>query len=246
MKINTKAKIKKYYQKKDVAENYISERFVQPIYSFEHDMQVQVINQIISKYGLNRILELAPGPARLTKEIKSGGVAVEYSEDMIEVAKRNMKSSKYDWKFIHGDAFKLRMKKSSFDLVFTFRFIRHFTEPQRERLYAGIRKVLKPGGFLIFEALNRKKHSLIRKIVGKDKYFIYDSLYELGEITAELESNGFEVVEAKPVINHFFTQYAVSRLSSAAGSKDLGKKIITIIENFRGNPFGWVMICRKK
>lgn len=246
MEIDTKNKIKKYYQNKYVAENYISERFVQPIYAFEHEKQVQVINDLIARHQLKKILEIAPGPARLTREIKSSGTALEYSSEMLELARKSMKGSAYEWKFVKGDAFRMNFSPKNFDLVFTFRFIRHFEEPQRKRLYSEIRKVLKPGGFLVFEALNRKKHSLIRKLVGKEKYFIYDALYELGEITAEVESSGFEVVEAKPVINHFFTQYAVSRLSSAARNKDLGKKIIKIIENFGGNPFGWVIVCRKK
>lgn len=245
MKVDTKAKIGKYYQRKDVAKNYISERFIQPIYAFEHEKQFEAINSVIEKRGLKKILEIAPGPARLTREIKSNGIALEYSSEMIKQAKQNMANSHYSWKIVKGDAFKMKFPPKSFDMVFTFRFIRHFEMMQREMLYSGIRKVLKPGGYLVFEALNKKKHSFIRKLVGKDKYFIYDALYELGDISAELESNGFEIVEAKPVLNHFFIQYAISRLSISKGNS-LGKKIIGLIEKFTGQPFGWVIICRKK
>ena len=246
MKISSRKSIKKYYQDKDVAKNYISERFVQPIYSFEHERQVSMVNMLIREQKLKNILEIAPGPARMTREIKSSGTVLEYSNEMLDMARKNMAGSSHKWKFVSGDAFNMKLPPGSFDLVFTFRFLRHFMEIQRKKLYMGIRKVLKPGGYLVFEALNRKKHSLIRRIVGKEKYFIYDALYDLGELVVEMENSGFEVVEAEPVINHFFTQYMISRLSAAAGRKDLGKRIIKILENFRGQPFGWVIVCRKK
>ena len=61
---------------------------------------------------------------------------------MIQLATSNLKQRKRDacWTVIYGNAFQLveiPELPDTFDLVHTFRFIRHFHE--QERLYSGIR-----------------------------------------------------------------------------------------------------------
>ncbi|HXG11715.1 MAG TPA: class I SAM-dependent methyltransferase, partial [Gemmataceae bacterium] len=43
-----------------------------------------------------------------------------------------------------------------FDLVYTFRFVRHFRRSDRERLYVQVRRVLKPGGYFVLDAVNER------------------------------------------------------------------------------------------
>jgi ubiquinone/menaquinone biosynthesis C-methylase UbiE len=246
MKVDDADKMKEYYEKKEIVEEYESKRFSLPIYSAEHERQILIINSLIKNEHLKRILEIAPGPARLTRYIESNGTCVEYSKEMIKLAKENLKNSQYNWNVVHGDAFKLSLKKNSFDLVFTFRFIRHYKMEDRKKLYTQIKSVLKDDGFLVFEALNLKKSFRIRSMVGKEKYNVYDELYFKEDLVKELEENGFVVVSIHPTIRHFFIQYAISRMSSILRITSFGKKMVYFFEKWGNNPLGWVVVCRKK
>jgi ubiquinone/menaquinone biosynthesis C-methylase UbiE len=247
MKVDTARKVKSYYERKDVADEYISKRFSYPIHLAEHELQVELLNKLIKENGTRKILEIAPGPARLTREIKANGTALEYSKEMIKLAKENMKGSKYKWRFVKGDAFKLPFKSNSFDTVFTFRFIRHFKTEKRQKLYSEIRRVLKPGGFFVFEALNKPKNEKIRKIVGKEKYVLYDVLYDKRELLKELNDNGFGIVSLNSTVNSFYVQTVVSKLAHKLGLNTAGKALVKALEHARlESPLGWVVICRKK
>ena len=67
--VETPADIANYYKKNSVANNYIKKRFTDPINALEHQKQVNVINKIIFETNSKKILEFAPGPARLTAEL---------------------------------------------------------------------------------------------------------------------------------------------------------------------------------
>ena len=41
-----------------------------------------------------------------------------------------------------------------FDFAYSFRLVRHFELEHRQRLYEQVRKVLRPGGFFVFDAVN--------------------------------------------------------------------------------------------
>lgn len=247
MKISGRSRLKKYYQKKEVASEYIEKRFSVPIYSSEHDKQVLIINSLIKKAMPEKILEIAPGPARLTKEIKSTGIAIDNSESMLRIARKRMENSSFRWKFVKGDAFNLKFPKKSFDMVFTFRFIRHFDREDRKKIYRQVRNVLADGGYFVFEAPNRRKNRVVRRIVGEDKYNVYDFFTEEKEIVSELESNGFEVLQMIGTSKHFFTQVLISKISDFLKIGNVGKKLIKTFDKLHGeNPLEWVIICRKK
>lgn len=154
-RIEEPSKIKEYYKDTAVAEEYIKIRFNEPIFKVEHKRQVEILNYIIKKYNCQKILEIAPGPARLTKDIiAKEGVAMDSSEAMLEVAKRILSKTNKKWSFVKGDAFDLKFKKNSFDMVLNFRFLFHFKEKKRAEFYEQLRTVLDNKGIFVFEALN--------------------------------------------------------------------------------------------
>jgi len=248
MKVNNFERIKGYYEKVDVVSDYMKKRFTKPIYFVEHKLQVELVNQALKEYNPKKVLEIAPGPARLTTELCiDEGIALDHSPEMLKLAERRIKQVDKNWKFIRGDAFHLPFRKSSFDFLLTFRFIRHFEKPDRIKLYQEFKRLLKNNGILVFEAINHKKAALIRRMVGIEKYKIYDKLYTEEELLGELEKNGFDVLKLEGVINHFFIEMIVSKISSFIGLNNFGKRIIMLLERTKGrNPLGWVVICRKK
>ena len=241
------------YQDEAVAEKYINNRFNWSWSRLLHNRQVEVINLSIERYGIKSALEVAPGPARLTTEIKGirKGLMVEASEEMIQVAQKRLEGKNLldIWEIKHGNAFDLSEIPDKFDLVYSFRFIRHFEIDERERLYQQMASRLKKNGIFVFDVVNR----LIRlKIDNRksqnsnlEKLSVYDATYIDSEIQVEMERNGFKILLLVPVIKHFSIQSWLSykldprlpRLSNLA---------VSLLEKTTSkNPLEWIAVCKK-
>jgi len=236
--------IESYYKKQDVAEEYIDERFKNSLNWVEHKRQAFFLNSIIKRYKPKLILELAPGPARLTAElVPCKGIGIDSSSNMVKIARKRTKNK--NWQFKVGNAFCLEYKHK-FDMVFAFRFFLHFKKNERKKLYKQVHNALKNKGIVVFEVMNIKKIKLIRELVGQKKYFVYDELYTKEQFTKEMNDNGFDVLEMHPVLNHFWTQAFISKIFSILKLNNLAKKIILFFEYKSKNPYEWVALCQKK
>ena len=93
-----------------------------------HAEQVRFLNSVIAERGPRAVLEVAPGPARLTAELSPVplGVGAEFSPGMIATARARVESAGRTWNFIRADAFNLPLGAAAFDMAFTLRFVRHF------------------------------------------------------------------------------------------------------------------------
>src|SRR5690606_24635217 len=143
----SEAEIKKAYAGSAVADQYVDRRFSSELMRVAHDKQVEAVQRANPRVGSGRILEIAPGPGRSTCDVRAGGrlCCLEYNQQMIE---RGRSVCQENVRWIQGDAFNLPFS-SSFDLVYSFRFVRHFQRSDRDRLYRQIRQVLKPAGWLV-------------------------------------------------------------------------------------------------
>jgi ubiquinone/menaquinone biosynthesis C-methylase UbiE len=242
-----KEEIESFYKEDKVVDNYIQSRFETPIGKQMHIEQFSFINNIIKKNKIKKILEIACGPARITSDVENfkEGFAMDSSEGMLKIAKQRLKTK--NWKLSKGDAFNLKFKPKSFDLVYTFRFIRHFHNDKRKAMYDEIKKLLKDKGLLIFDAVNYEKSYSVRKRVGFHKYTIYDILYKKKDLIKEIESNGFEIVHLKPIINHLYLSTAISKMAVLLKINKVGEEIIRLIEKIPSSkPLEWIVLCRKK
>ncbi len=245
MALKTKEEIQKHYQKSSVTGKYVGARFQEPIGILKHQKQIEIINRFIAKKKAPSLLDLACGPARLTKDMRgvNKGYAIDSSPGMLAQARKDLSKN---WIVREGDAFNLPFKKNSLDIVTTFRFIRHFERNDRHKLYTEIHKVLKKDGYLILDVLN-KKPTKILKFIGKHKYQVYDALYpSLYSFEQELASEGFQIIYARPIINHTLTQMSISKLTKALHVHNLGLKTISTLEKIGGrNPWEWVVVLQK-
>ena len=125
------------------------------------------------------MLEIACGPGRLTAAMRGVrmGVAVDSSAEMLTTAQQRMNGAAGAWSFLRTDAFVLPFQSESFDAVYTLRFVRHFQLPERQRLYREVRRVLRPRGVFMVDALNRDVSYPYRVKRGLERYHIYDVLY---------------------------------------------------------------------
>ena len=70
--IRGSADLRDAYRDETVARSYIERRFREPLGALLHGRQVDVVKEAIRRIGPRQVLEIAPGPARLTAEIAPG------------------------------------------------------------------------------------------------------------------------------------------------------------------------------
>ncbi len=139
---------------------------------------------------------------------------MEFNEGMIAEGRAACRTG-ITW--IRGNAFELPFA-DRFDFAYSFRFVRHFHRPDRDRLYGQFHAVLRPGGTLMFDAVNAEVSRPLR-MRNPEMYPIYDKMYSgAGDLKAELRQAGFELVNLQPVQRWFSVQYGCKCcLSRAAG-----------------------------
>jgi ubiquinone/menaquinone biosynthesis C-methylase UbiE len=242
MALATEKEIRDAYQGKGIAARYIGERFTNELHGLLHVRQVTAIQQAMQQVRPARILEIAPGPGRLTRDIRPTGMltCLEYNEGMIEQGQLAC-GGRATW--VRGNGFQLPFAQE-FDLVYSFRFLRHFHRADRERLYAEIRRVLRPGGLFLMDAVNEPISRPLREL-HPEEYPIYDKLYQPNEVRQELAGAGFELVRMPPVQKWLRWQSASQRLLGPR-CRWLNRLIIRALELLpRRHGLEWIVTCRR-
>jgi ubiquinone/menaquinone biosynthesis C-methylase UbiE len=234
-----------FYQDRDVVSSYLRRRTAQPLNGLLHRGQVDFLNRVIAERRPARVLEIAPGPARLTAELAFAGtgLAVDASPQMLALARERLRDRPGTWGIARGDAFGLPVADHSIDLVYTTKFVRHFQRPDRTRLYAEIRRVLRPNGAFVMDAQNRAVSLPHRQRKGLEKYPIYDVLYDLPELLAELQAEQFRVARVAGLVRHFAVQSRLNWLRHLRLGR-LAAALVRAVEWVPGRaPSTWMVLC---
>jgi SAM-dependent methyltransferase len=243
MALATEGEIQRAYAGERTAARYVRDRFSSPLYQLIHEKQVRAVQQVIDRTRPQSALEVAPGPGRITRDVRPTGrlVCLEYNEGMIEHG-RAACGGRVQW--VRGNAFELPFAAGEFELAYSFRFVRHFHLPDRRRLYDGIRRVLRPGGYFVMDAVNERVSGPLRR---RDPagYTIYDELYSPDRLRAELADAGFEVVRLEPVQKCFGWQCR-SQVLLGPRADWLNRLVIRALERlpFRDG-LEWIVTCRR-
>lgn len=233
-----------YYRDDRVVDVYIERRTAQPFNGHLHASQVRFLNQVLRDRRPRRLLEIAPGPARLTAELETDCpvVALDASAQMLAVARRRLRARARRCALLQGDAFQLPFADGTFDFIFSLKLIRHFQLDDRRRLYAEIRRVLAPGGGFVLDAQNRGVSLPHRQAKGVESYRIHDVLYEGTELVDELAGSGFRVVRMDGMLRHFAVQRALNRLRRV-GLASPARLAIALIDRIPGGtPSTWMVL----
>ena len=245
--LDQKPELQEYYQDQSVVDAYMKKRTGQPLNGVLHRRQVEFLSAGIGGATPRRILEIACGPGRLTADVRgvSFGVAVDFSPGMLATARRRTSNGSGRWSFARTDAFGLPFRDATFDVVYTLRFVRHFQIEDRERLYAEISRVLRPGGVFMVDALNRTVSQAHRDEQGADHYKIYDVLYDRAELERELTEAGFRVRSIEGMVKHHSVQRNLNRLRRFRLDW-LVTPVIAALEHVpSAQPHGWMVACEK-
>jgi SAM-dependent methyltransferase len=226
-----------------VVDTYLR-RKSQPLGAVLHARQVGFLNRVIGELAPARVLEIAPGPARLSAELRPvpQAVGMDFSPRMLSEARRRTSEHGLRWSFVRGDGFALPFATGAFDLVFSVRFVRRFEPAPRRQLYAEIRRVLRPGGHLVLDAQNRLVAGPHRE--GRDGYPVYDELWLRDELVAELASAGFTVRHLEGIMRQFAWQWRLHRLRRFRLGGPARLLIRALEWTPDRNPSTWMALCR--
>jgi ubiquinone/menaquinone biosynthesis C-methylase UbiE len=148
----------KYYQQDKVTGTYDAQREGNKYRKNKRKIELKIFLDLIDKKDGEEVLELGCSSGFLTEHL--GKVtAIDTSEDMLKIAhSKNPKS-----KCIPGDMFNIPFEDNTFDKVVTMRVWNHLNEDDLRKAIKESRRVLKPNGYLIFDA---EEKSILRRIVG--------------------------------------------------------------------------------
>jgi ubiquinone/menaquinone biosynthesis C-methylase UbiE len=242
----SETEIQESYQGPATASAYVENRFASELMRLLHERQVRSVNRVMEEKRPGKSLEIAPGPGRITRDVCASGelVCLEFNEGMIAEGRRCCRE---EVRWVQGNAFELPLE-NEFDFVYSFRFVRHFHREDRNRLYAQIRKVLRPGGLLVLDAVNESVSRPLRE-ANPEAYPIYDKLYAgEAELRSELEAAGFEVMDVVPVQRWFNLQYRAQVLLGPR-SRWMCRAAIRLLERApvkKNRNLEWIVTCRLK
>jgi SAM-dependent methyltransferase len=244
--IRDKAELQKFYDDPEVVATYLQRKAL-PLGAVLHARQVAFLNQVIARLRPARLLEVAPGPARLSAELRPVPLAVglEFSPRMLAEARRRTRAQGVpEWRFVRGDGFALPFRAATFDFAFSVRFVRRFEPGARQRLYAELRRVLRPGGHLVLDAQNRLVAGPHRE--GRQDYPVYDELWRRDELVAELEGAGFAVEHLEGIMRRFAWQWRLHRLRRFRLGGPARLLIRALEWTPDRNPSTWMALARAK
>jgi ubiquinone/menaquinone biosynthesis C-methylase UbiE len=242
MVLATETEIQDAYRGEKTASGYVRARFTTPLNRLLHDRQVRAVQRLIRRVRPASILEIAPGPGRITRDVRPGGelVCLEYNEGMIAQGQAAC-GDRAVW--VRGNAFQLPFDPG-FDLVYSFRFVRHFHRADRDRLYAEVRRVLRPGAYFLMDAVNARVSRRLRE-ANPDQYPVYDKLYGGRELREELARAGLEPVALEPVHKFYAWQYQ-SQVLLGPRANWLNRFFIRALESLpTRDGLEWIVTCRR-
>jgi ubiquinone/menaquinone biosynthesis C-methylase UbiE len=242
MVLATETEIQDAYRGEKTASGYVRARFATPLNRLLHDRQVRAVQRLMRRVRPASILEIAPGPGRITRDVRPSGklVCLEYNEDMIAQGQAAC-GDRAVW--VRGNAFQLPFDPR-FDLVYSFRFVRHFHRADRDRLYSEIRRVLRPGGYFLMDAVNARVSRPLRE-ANPEQYPVYDKLHDGQELREELAGAGLEPVALEPVHKFYAWQYR-SQVLLGPRADWLNRLLIRALESLpAGDGLEWIVTCRR-
>lgn len=245
--IEGRQELRDAYRDDTVAREYVERRFREPLGALLHARQVASLRRQIAQLRPHRTLEIAPGPARLTVDIADAlpqpPSLMDASAQMLAEARARLRlHCRVEPRLIQGDAFNLPFR-DGFDLVYSFRLIRHFDDQDRSRLYAQIRRVLRPGGILVFDAVNKVVSTPLREH-DREAHRHYDALLTPALIQDEVQRSGLRLVRLEGVQHRFPLLYKIQVLV-APRARRVASAAMEMIDRLGGEPLEWIVTCQR-
>jgi ubiquinone/menaquinone biosynthesis C-methylase UbiE len=240
------------YAERETAESFEAQRFSGPVGTYLREQQERQLADWLGDPSGSSVLDVGAGTGRVAVPLASAGArvcAVDASEAMLEVARRNAESAGVQIDFRQHDAMELPFDDQSFDSVISMRVLMHVVD-WRQALSeicrcAGDRLIFDFPPRLSIAALQAPVRALIALFRPKTQRF---RLFSLRRIRKELRRHGFEIERVDrlfvlPIMLHkalhiFRLTLAFERLLALLGLRRLFGAPVTILARRRRNPEG--------
>lgn len=220
--------IKYYYSQQKIAENYNDDRFkdypMNLYNAFEREAVDVIIESLFTTKDLT-LLDIATGDGRILDRLTKYGEcsALDNSKEMLKIVLNKYGDSE-NLKIIKGDYFNYELT-DKFDVITSFRYIRHFEYSERKKIYEKIKLNLKDNGVFIFDIPNIEVELKLREISGWSNFNIYDVFWTKETLAKEMNENGFELKYFIPI----------------------GEKLMEVLPvGYRNKPVSWVAGVSKR
>jgi SAM-dependent methyltransferase len=247
--IQGRTELQHAYRDEGTVRQYVETRFRTPLGGLLHARQVSHLRALIEQHRIREAGEIAPGPARLTVDLASSLYRVtllDASFQMLSEARRRLSERGFGRvvRMVQADAFQLPLA-GQFELVYSFRLIRHFERADRVRLYQQIARILRPGGRLVFDAVNEVMSAPLRAKAEPGEFVHYDALLRPAELKQELQEAGF-VLESLTGVQHRYSLLMACQIYLAPRSGALARALMEVIDRIGGGePLEWIVVCRR-
>ncbi|MFE9017568.1 class I SAM-dependent methyltransferase [Streptomyces sp. NPDC007808] len=156
--------------------------------------------------GLDLCCGTGAGVEVLAEVCRRSVTGVDFSDGMLQVARRRVRGQEPRLAWVRADARALPFAPA-FDLVVSFGAFGHFLPRELPGLFAQVHSVLRPGGRFVFPAVAPPRPSSpaywmllgfdaamrVRNAVWRPPFVMYYRAFRLGEVRGELERAGFRV-----------------------------------------------------
>jgi SAM-dependent methyltransferase len=183
----------RYYQRGGVVDTYDAWRFGSPGGQYVHTREAETVLRWHNGLPFSaRILDLPVGTGRVASLLTAEGYTAvhgaDLSEPMLAVAGQAIPTS---LRLTRQNAFQTAFADGAFDVVVSLRFFFHFPLQATDTLLDEFRRILAPGGRLIFDTLRWSPRAFFPRLqegLGGRVYCHADP-----DVEKQLKAHGFEV-----------------------------------------------------
>jgi SAM-dependent methyltransferase len=238
-----------FYGRADTIGDYHRSRFESPIGAHLHARQAVLLRRLLAREAPESAIELACGTGRLSPHIAESVpdcVALDASLGMAVNARASLHAAHpgIAGRTVVADAFEPPFRRR-FDLVVTFRFLRHFSAEDRRRLLQSCRSLLRQGGTLAFDAVNRTASQALTRQPLPGATRVYDWLSTPRDLGAELNEAGFDRVSLTGVLHAYRVLHRIQVLIGPRSPR-IAAWLVAAFDRLGTQPLEWVVTCRRK
>lgn len=166
--MNNKQQKELFYSNKNTVTVYNELRFSSKGGNYVNQKEINIINNLIIKNKITgNVLDIPVGTGRISKQLSKLNFielhAADYSKEMLQAAKSILEPKIH---IAQEDIYNTQYEDSKFDLVVCSRFLFH--SDNQESLLNEMKRIVKPGGYIIFDTLNWSPRSYMGKF--NEKY----------------------------------------------------------------------------
>jgi tRNA (cmo5U34)-methyltransferase len=123
-------------------------------------LQEEVVTHVLHRYDqrIDRFLDLGAGSGAMAALIgicrpSCEGVLIDFSEPMLDHARRRLTASHGNWRFLNGDlsspAWQTHLPGGRYDAIVSGLVIHHLSSRRKRELFAEVLALLEPGGIFL-------------------------------------------------------------------------------------------------